>query len=309
MQAPIYNYPSLGLSCHWHAVCQQLAGCTGIIDALEHNKEIAMKNALDEINRLDKDLTNAKTEHQIKIINEDIERIKHLEESIDFLFIALKAAHDFKYHQKYTSNDVNVIHDSIKKYYDIDVFKTDLIMVDFAKVYEYCLKYVCPKDLLYASIVNDNTAMEKIIDRYSPKYVLIPSTELGANLEKNIANINYRLISITKGRGHFYCEHIVDDKALQFDDMCEMNNIKVRSVDDLLHGIARSELKRQIQRRYLRPDIIDNIRTETNSNDSDEVISLKYVSKNENDYDKRTFIIEETVDQTLYAMAMLMKEN
>ena len=208
----------------------------------------------------------------------------------------------------YVSKQRNTMRALIKRYYDIDICKSDYIMVDSAKIYEYCLKYVCPRELLYVSTVNDSSTMESVVSKYEPTYLLIPSTELGANLEKEISGIKYKLISITKGSGHFFCEHIKDDKSYQFDDMSPKERKYIRPSSDILNGISRTERKRRFQGKYLKPEIINKIREKTHTTDSDVIISLKYKTDNKDDYDERTFIIEEVIDQTFYAMAMLMKE-
>ena len=131
MELPIYNYPSFGLSCHWHAICQQLAGSVGIMDALVNNKGIARQNAIKELERLEKDLENAGTKHQRRVIETDIAHINNLDEAIDFLLMTLKAVHSEEGYMTYVSKQRNIMRTLIKRYYDIDICKSDYINMFF----------------------------------------------------------------------------------------------------------------------------------------------------------------------------------
>ena len=118
-----------------------------------------------------------------------------------------------------------------------------MIMLDSAKLYEYCIKYYTPKSLLYVSTSTNPMSLEEVVKKYAPKYILIPCTELGARLETTIDDIEYKVISVTKGSGHFYCDHIDNDKAYQFDDMSPKNGVHAFPASNVERGIAMSEVK------------------------------------------------------------------
>lgn len=243
MQVPRYNYPSLGFSCHWHAICQQYAACTGIIEALENNEEKGIMAAQEDMKRLRHDLEKAKTDHQREVINKDLERLRLISPARKLLVLTLRAAHEDGAYREYACAAKHTIQMLVHKLYDINIFMPDMIMLDSAKLYEYCIKYFAPKELLYVSTTNDSTSLENIVRKYEPKYILIPCTELGARLEMIFDDTKYNVISVTKGSGHFYCDHIVDNKAYQFDDMSPREMVRTFPASRIESGIAKSEIK------------------------------------------------------------------
>lgn len=254
---PKYNYPPLGLSCHWHAICQQLSACRDIIKSLLTNEAsgiIAVDKRRRELMDEYKTTQSAFRKNEIR---KEIERLTSMPASRKLLIQTLFAPHDDEEFNTYCDLGRGNIAKMIYNFYDIDIRQFGYIMEDIAKIYDMCLKYYVPREILYVSTSSYDT--NTAVNMYKPRYICIPSTELRANLEKDICGYKYKLISISKGSGHFYCDHIRDDIAYRFDDRTPKNVVIKHSVDDILKGIKANERITRVKKRYLRDEVIEEL--------------------------------------------------
>ena len=273
MKRPIYNYPTLGLACHWHAICQQFAACLGIIDDLKNNVEEGMKLAEIEKQKLQKILENNPSEFLRKNTRRDIKRLDTIDASRDFMILTLCAVHDDYFYGKYCELGAGVLCQIINQFYDIPINSSEMIMLDSAKIYEYLLKYFVKKETLYVSTDNNVKSTEEAIKKYKPKYILIPVTELHANSTFKVDDTTYRLISASKGSGHFYCDHIVGEDAYQYDDRTPKTVEKRHTLENVLKGIRMSEIKIGCRCKFLKQELISELEALSGKNLDREYIS------------------------------------
>lgn len=259
MELPIYNYPTLGLACHWHAICQQLAACTGIIEDLQNNEKEGMVLVEKEREKLENILNNNPSEFLRKNTRKDIRKLDTINASREFMILTLLAVHnDAKFHE-YCSFGAHRLCDIINQLYDIPINSSEMIMLDSAKIYEYLLKYFVKKETLYVSTDNNVRSTEEAIRKYKPKYILIPVTELHANSTFKVDDVNYHLISASKGSGHFYCDHIVGEDAYQFDDRTPKTLMRKHTLANVLEGIRKSEVRIPRRCKFLKEEVINEL--------------------------------------------------
>ena len=280
MELPVYNYPTLGLACHWHAICQQLAACSGIVKDLTERADIGKELALEKIKELEKNLEKAKTPFQCKNLQQDIERLHTVEESRKFMLLTLAAVHDDVCFQKYIGYGIPKLRSTIKAFYDIPINSPEMIMLDSAKIYEYLLKYYVQKEMLYVSTDNNVKSTKEAIIKYKPTYILIHANRTFTVKCPDGEEIEYTLISVSKGSGHFYCEHIkFNGEVRQFDDRSPKGSIVRHTVNDVMRGIQRSEIKIAKRNFYLKDDVIEGLRAV--SGITEEELSKEDISEDE----------------------------
>lgn len=269
MDIPIYNYPTLGLACHWHAICQQLSACLGIVKDLVENSKEGLELAKKDMEKLEEELKQAKSDFLIKNLKKDINRLKCIEASREFLIQTLVAVHDEGGYRRYCNYGVPTLVKAIDTYYDIHINSSEMIMLDSAKIYQYCLQYFVKKTTLYVSTDNDIRSTKDAILKYKPIYLLIPITELRANTTLTVGKYTYTLISVSKGSGHFFCDHIKPNgDALQFDDRSPKNTPRRHRIEDILMGIKQNEIVIQRRGHLLKKEVINALR-ETAASSSD----------------------------------------
>ena len=283
MDIPIYNYPTLGLACHWHAICQQLSACLGIVKDLVENSKEGLELAKKDMTKLEEELKQAKSDFLIKNLKKDINRLKCIEASREFLIQTLVAVHDEGGYRRYCNYGVPTLVKAIDTYYDIHINSSEMIMLDSAKIYQYCLQYFVKKTTLYVSTDNDIRSTKDAILKYKPIYLLIPITELRANTTLTVGEYTYTLISVSKGSGHFFCDHIMPNgTALQFDDRSPKRMPRRHRIEDILMGIKQNEIVIQRRGHLLKKEVINALReTAAFSSTSDEKEKTESTSNDE----------------------------
>lgn len=244
------------------------------IEELKHRIKIqednitGLRSKLEQMNQAN-DITKQKQDLNIKIaqqerlivaINEDIAQLKSAPEARKLLIMTFLAIFDERVYAQYAAIPQSKLQQDIVRLFHININNSEFIYEDAARVYQFCLKWYVPKSILHVC-TDDHLSTAEVIRKYKPIYILTLATQLGPNTNMTLGEgkdaIEYEIASITKGSGHFYCDHVFGDWCWQFDDRTPMKIIRRHPLEQMIEDIARHQIVRLHEKFYLEPEYLD----------------------------------------------------
>ena len=218
-----------------------------------------LSGCIDKINDLKQKIIEWSNSAQ-KAAQTDIDRMKLIPDARKLLIETFLAVHDDFFYERYAKRNQSELFETIRRLFDININSFDFIMDDCAKVYQYCLKWYVPMEILV--VYNDtHISLTEVIQDYHPMYIIINSTHFRANTHFSLGSDNYAMASLTEGSGHFYCNHICDGICYRFDDRSSKLSHTEYPLHILMQNISEHERVSLFRKPYLSNTMLHMLRT------------------------------------------------